>query len=97
MSPEAPKQAIGLTDSRVQEAIERLRRGDGTAKQELLVHAQKQRSPPRAVLVCSTARCRFAGLRSFPMRPPEESPRRVRRRPTAASVGYSPSRDPSAA
>ena len=42
MSPEAPKQAIVLIDSRVQEAIERLRRGDGTAKQELLVPAQKQ-------------------------------------------------------
>jgi len=42
MSPEDPKQAIGLTGSRVQEAIERLRGGDGTAKQEPLVHAQKQ-------------------------------------------------------
>ncbi len=61
------------------------------------------RSWPRAVLVCSTARCRGEKARSL-LRIPSVIPgglpkrqSRVRRRPTAARVGYSPSRDPSAA
>ena len=66
-------------------------------------HAVMQ-SWPRAVLVCSTTRCRneqarevgCASLGSSRCGLPKRQSR-VRRRLTAARVGYSPSRDPSAA
>jgi len=62
-------------------------------------HARRSlsRSRPRASLTCSTARRRFAGLRSFPMQPLEESPCRVPHQQGAASVERSPSQGPSAA
>ena len=71
----------------------------GRSRQWSCSHAVMQ-SWPRAVLVCSTTRCRneqarevgCASLGSSRCGLPKRQSR-VRRRPTAARVGYSPSRD----
>ena len=58
MSHDAPKKSMVRTDSKVQEAIDRLLRGDSNAKEELLGYARKQ-------LVLMT-RKRLRGNSGFP-------------------------------